>query len=89
MTAFTSRRSCVNVRRTDDDEDREAQERGSLDDQRLSLAKSFEGARGLRRASKAGRLGRDVVTPHPVHGSSGQPVRARAPDDVDVHHHVE
>jgi len=72
-----------------DDENGDSHKRGPFDDERLALAQAFEGVRGLRRTSKAGGEGRDVVAPDPVHSSGGESVRAPSPYHFDVHHHVE
>jgi hypothetical protein len=75
--------------RPNDDEDGDSHQRVPFDDQRLALAQAFEGVCGLRRASKAGGEGRDVIAADPVHRSGGESVRAHAPYDLDVHNNVE
>ena len=76
-------------RGANDHEDRDAQQRGAVDHQGLSLAKTFERARRRSGAAKAGRLRRDHVTAHSVHGASGESMRASTTDHVDVHHDVQ
>ena len=80
VTDAMSRRSCRSDAARIDDEDGDAHQRGSLDHQRLSLAKTLERASRLRRATKSGRARGGVVTPDTVDGPRGESMRSNAAD---------
>ena len=76
-------------RRLDDDEYRDPQQRGSFDDQGLSLAKTFERTRRLRRATKAGRARRDVITSDAMDRPGRETMRSDAAHDIDMNDDVQ
>jgi len=80
VTTSTSRRSCRSDAARITTNTAIRIKAGSLDHQRLALAESFECARRLCRASKARRLGRDVVTPDTMDGPSGESICPHASD---------